>query len=70
MTDPKKTEALFLAAEQEEARAKYEALLDDVIHEVHRLTTPPRDGDPAPDDSEVHVLLQRLRDEFGPEVPR
>lgn len=68
MTDRHKTEALLLAAEQEEARTKYEALLDDVLHEVHTLTTPPRDGDPAPDDSEIHVLLQRLRDEFGPGV--
>lgn len=57
-------------AAQPDPRQQYEALLDDVLHEVHILTTPPRDGDPPPDDSEIHVLLQRLKNEFGPEVPR
>lgn len=72
MSDPEKTEALFLAAAQQEARTKYEALLNEVLDAVHEVINVAGETDPAladtVDDSKVHGLLQRLRDEFGPEV--
>lgn len=72
MTDPHKTEALFLAAEQQEARAKYEALLNQVLDAAHSFIAQASETNPALTDdidcTHLHELLQRLRDEFGPEV--
>lgn len=68
MTDPKKTEELLLTHEQQTARLKYEALLNSVLDEVHSLVDIATETDPALtgtiDDSKIHVLVQRLRDEF------
>ena len=63
MTDPHKTEALLHTAAQGEARIKYEALLNEVLYEVHRVA----EHSEQPwnvDDTKIHELIQRLRDEF------
>lgn len=48
-------------------RQQYEALLNAVLDEVHSLVEHAEQPWKM-DDSKVHVLVQRLRDEFGPEV--
>jgi len=50
-------------------RQQYEALLREVVDEVHRLLMPFATT-ALVDDSAVHELIQQLRDNFGPEVPR
>jgi hypothetical protein len=66
MSDREKTERLFLAAEQQERRTRYEALLDNVLKETHSLVEMLTEIDIPVDDSAIHETLQRLRDEFGP----
>lgn len=48
-------------------REQYEKLLGEVLYEVHALVQPCSQTMYL-DDSKVHTLVQRLKDEFGPEV--
>lgn len=53
-------------------REQYERLLGEVLYEVHALITEfggqrMESLSLPPDDSKIHELIQRLRDEFGPE---
>ena len=61
-------------ATQPDPRQQYEALLREVLDSAHELIVRAGATDPelacTIDDSKIHSLIQQLRDNFGPEVPR
>jgi hypothetical protein len=61
-------------ATQPDPRQQYESLLNEVLDTAHDLIRDAGQTDPelasTIDDSKIHTLVQHLRDNFGPEVPR
>ena len=55
------------AAQPGPRRQKYEATLNEVLDETHKLLLAAR-GTVLVDDSRLHGLIRHLRDEFGPEA--